>query len=384
MLQKVLHTTNHRLNQAEHANQYPSEFYNTSQYGREYVIGRNCRFLQGPKTSNVSVRRLIDALAAGQEVTETILNYRRDGSPFMNLLLIAPLYDNKGGVRYFLGCQIDVSSLIEGGRGLESFADLLARDRSESRFGDSLKKDPKHMLGEFGAVLNDEEANIVKNRTRSFSEGLTRPGTAMSGSVRAPRRRLGMDDAVSDRHLWPHPSLGPSGRLPGVYQNVSNTLQHSTPSPPNQLTYFPKTVPPRPPLPLPPHNLHLSRPPDPGPATNQIPRTHRRPRTRPRRPARRSRTRHRRHSENHLAEQLIRQRRRQAPLDPLHADDGQRRESRRVDGGNGGQRGDYGAVGTKGECAGCYCRWVWEREWECGHGIAGFAKGGGESAVYGE
>lgn len=169
------------------------------------------------------MRRLIDALAAGQEVTETILNYRRDGSPFMNLLLIAPLYDNKGHVRYFLGCQIDVSSLIEGGRGLESFANLLARDRSESRFGDALQKDPKHMLGEFGSSLNEEEANIVKNRTRSLSEGTPRPGTAMSGSVRVPRRRLGMDDSPSDRHLWPHPSLGPSGRLPGVYQNVSNS-----------------------------------------------------------------------------------------------------------------------------------------------------------------
>ena len=209
----------------------PAEFYNTSQYGRDYVIGRNCRFLQGPKTSTASVRRLIDALAAGQEVTETILNYRRDGSPFMNLLLIAPLYDNKGNVRYFLGCQIDVSSLVEGGRGLESFANLLARDRSESRFGDSLQKDPKHMLGEFGAVLSDEEANIVKHRTRSFSESVIRPNTAMSGSVRAPRRRLGMDDTASDRNLWPHASLGPSGRLPGVYQNVSrsNPKQMSRP-----------------------------------------------------------------------------------------------------------------------------------------------------------
>jgi len=50
------------------------EFYNTSQYGKEYTIGRNCRFLQGPKTASASVKRLIEALAAGQEVTETILN----------------------------------------------------------------------------------------------------------------------------------------------------------------------------------------------------------------------------------------------------------------------------------------------------------------------
>jgi len=50
------------------------EFYKTTQYGKEYVIGKNCRFLQGPKTSMPSVKRLIDALAAGQEITETMLN----------------------------------------------------------------------------------------------------------------------------------------------------------------------------------------------------------------------------------------------------------------------------------------------------------------------
>ena len=204
------------------------EFYNTSQYGRDYVIGRNCRFLQGPKTSNASVRRMIDALTTGQEITETILNYRRDGTPFMNLLLIAPLYDNKGQVRYFLGCQIDVSSLVEGGRGIESFAQLLAQDRSESRFGGSLEKDPKHKLGELGQVLTEDEANIVKGRSRRQSEeSPSRPDTAMSGQMRAPRRRLGMDDGPAERAMWPHPNLGPSGRLPGVYQNVSIDLHEA-------------------------------------------------------------------------------------------------------------------------------------------------------------
>ncbi|GAM82114.1 hypothetical protein ANO11243_000930 [Dothideomycetidae sp. 11243] len=50
------------------------EFYNTSQYGKDYVIGRNCRFLQGPKTSGASVARLVEALTAGEEINETILN----------------------------------------------------------------------------------------------------------------------------------------------------------------------------------------------------------------------------------------------------------------------------------------------------------------------
>lgn len=140
----------------------------------------------------------------------------------MNLLMIAPLYDNKGAVRYFLGCQIDVSALVEGGRGLESFAQLLAQDRSESRFGGRPERSSNHVLGELGQMLSDEESGIVKSRARTSS--LSSTGVTAQTSQRGGGRRiLGMEDSAAERALWPHPSLGPSGRLPGVYQNVSLT-----------------------------------------------------------------------------------------------------------------------------------------------------------------
>jgi hypothetical protein len=144
----------------------------------------------------------------------------------MNLLLIAPLYDNKGQVRYFLGCQVDVSSMIEGGRGLESFAELLSKDRTDSRFGSRVDRDPKQCLGDLGELLNENEANSIVNRTRRFSTESRESLSSQRPSQRG-RRVLGMDDAKSSRTLWPHPSLGPNGRLPGVYQNVSapNHLQ---------------------------------------------------------------------------------------------------------------------------------------------------------------
>ncbi|KAL9065989.1 MAG: hypothetical protein Q9157_007286, partial [Trypethelium eluteriae] len=198
------------------------EFYNTTQYGKDYVIGRNCRFLQGPKTQPAATRRLIEAIGAGQEICETILNYRRDGSPFMNLVMIAPLYDNKGNVRYFIGCQIDVSKLIIGGRGLESFEQLLTQDKAEARFGEKEKhKTPLATMGELGQLLTNEEVEVVKKRDRSYSRGSesstpVRPGTR--DGTRPQRRILGMESA-QERSLWAHPQLGSSGRLPGVYQN---------------------------------------------------------------------------------------------------------------------------------------------------------------------
>lgn len=50
------------------------EFNRTTQYGLGYVLGRNCRFLQGPGTNPHSVRRLRDAVKAGKQHQEVFLN----------------------------------------------------------------------------------------------------------------------------------------------------------------------------------------------------------------------------------------------------------------------------------------------------------------------
>ncbi|KAL9053451.1 MAG: hypothetical protein Q9162_004754 [Coniocarpon cinnabarinum] len=192
------------------------EFFRCTQYGREYVIGKNCRFLQGPQSSQASIQRLVDALADGEEMCETILNYRRDGSPFINLLMIAPLFDNKGKVRYFIGAQIDVNGLVEGGRGLDSFERLLARDKASQRYGGNHNPNhdsPDTILSELAAMWTGDEIDIVRRHTpRQKSLPSQNP------QPHAGRRYLGMEDPV-ERHMWPARSLGTSGRLPGVFQN---------------------------------------------------------------------------------------------------------------------------------------------------------------------
>ena len=81
-------------------------------YTREEVLGRNCRFLQGPGTDPAAVRRLRAALAAGQDVTETLLNYRKDGTPFWNELRIAAVRDDAGKITHFVGVQTDVTERV--------------------------------------------------------------------------------------------------------------------------------------------------------------------------------------------------------------------------------------------------------------------------------
>ena len=73
------------------------------------VIGRNCRFLQGPGTDPAAVAELRDAVADARECTVEILNYRQDGSTFWNLVHLSPIHDDCGELIYFFGSQRDIT-----------------------------------------------------------------------------------------------------------------------------------------------------------------------------------------------------------------------------------------------------------------------------------
>ena len=77
-------------------------------YGAD-VLGRNCRFLQGPQTDPDAAPRIRTALAAGEGCIEWIVNHRRDGTAFWNLLFISPVHDEGGTLRYFFGNQLDIT-----------------------------------------------------------------------------------------------------------------------------------------------------------------------------------------------------------------------------------------------------------------------------------
>lgn len=99
------------------------------------VIGRNCRFLQGPATDPATVEALRHAIAERRAITVQLLNYRKDGTPFWNRLSITPVADASGAVTHFIGVQSDVTaekeakdSLQEANRRLEAASLALKQD----------------------------------------------------------------------------------------------------------------------------------------------------------------------------------------------------------------------------------------------------------------
>ena len=89
-------------------------------YAREEILGRNCRFLQGPETNRETVARIRAAVSAVEPIEIDIRNHRKDGTPFWNRLLLAPVHDQAGELAYFFASQVDVTIERERLAGLES------------------------------------------------------------------------------------------------------------------------------------------------------------------------------------------------------------------------------------------------------------------------
>lgn len=88
-------------------------FLELTEYSREEILGRNCRFLQGPETDPATVKKIREAIDNETEVTVQLINYTKSGKKFWNVFHLQPMRDQKGEVQYFIGVQLDGSQHIE-------------------------------------------------------------------------------------------------------------------------------------------------------------------------------------------------------------------------------------------------------------------------------
>lgn len=77
-------------------------------YSEAEIIGRNCRFLAGPATEPWLTEAIRSGVRRHAPVLVEILNYKRDGTPFRNAVLVAPIFDDEGELEYFLGSQVEL------------------------------------------------------------------------------------------------------------------------------------------------------------------------------------------------------------------------------------------------------------------------------------
>jgi len=94
-------------------------FQNLTGYSQHDIVGQNCRFLQAPDgrveagtkrefVDNGAVFNLKQKIAEMKEVQQSLINYRKGGKPFLNLLTMIPIPWDTDEIRYMVGFQIDL------------------------------------------------------------------------------------------------------------------------------------------------------------------------------------------------------------------------------------------------------------------------------------
>ena len=151
-------------------------------YEEDEIIGRNCRFLQGPQTDEEPLQQLRNAIAEEDVVVVELLNYRKDGTSFWNALHLGPIYDDKGELVYFFGSQWDVSD-VRAARSEERHARAMARELSHRM---------KNMFSVISGIVNitgrvhgvEKEAREINQRIQALGRAYeTTLDEASSGSI---------------------------------------------------------------------------------------------------------------------------------------------------------------------------------------------------------
>ena len=78
-------------------------------YAESEVLGRNCSFMQDERTDRNEISKLRQAIATGIPAHAVLANVRRDGSRFLNEVILNPVRDATGRLRYITGIQRDVT-----------------------------------------------------------------------------------------------------------------------------------------------------------------------------------------------------------------------------------------------------------------------------------
>jgi PAS domain S-box-containing protein len=84
-------------------------------YSREEIVGRNCRFLHGVGSEPWLIETLRAGIREKRPIMVEILNYKKNGQPFRNAVLVAPIFDAEGELEYFLGSQMEIAETDAAG-----------------------------------------------------------------------------------------------------------------------------------------------------------------------------------------------------------------------------------------------------------------------------
>lgn len=153
-------------------------------YEPSELLGKNCRFLQGKQDNTQARKEIRSAMQEKREITVSLKNERKDGSPLSNSLFMFPIFSHDNQLRFFLGTQ------FEKGKGYASWQMNLHLDELKNSF----TRVSEDLSWEFLEIPpgNHEESDAMPG---SFSQSHDRPKLFVSLALKSIAQLQTLNDA---------------------------------------------------------------------------------------------------------------------------------------------------------------------------------------------
>jgi PAS domain S-box-containing protein len=122
-------------------------------YSKGESQGRNCRFLQGPETETESINEIKSSVQNAELCAVQITNYRKSGESFSNLLVMRPVKDSNGLLRYCIGMQLELDGSLECEKMMRLLATLMDVMPSVIDLTDPAEREKKRKAAKFAASM---------------------------------------------------------------------------------------------------------------------------------------------------------------------------------------------------------------------------------------
>nr|AHZ63848.1 phototropin [Cephalotaxus harringtonia] len=175
-------------------------FLELTEYTREEILGKNCRFLQGPETDRATVKEIREAIDNQREVTVQLINYTKNGKKFWNIFHLQPMRDQKGEVQYFIGVQLDGSQHVK-----PLMNKIPEKTEQESAI---LVKNTAANVDEAVRELPDANLKPEDLWINHSKEVFPKPHMKSNSSWKAIQKILEAGEQISLKHFKPVKSLG--------------------------------------------------------------------------------------------------------------------------------------------------------------------------------
>ncbi len=135
-------------------------------YALKEIVGRNCRFLAGRGTELEAQSILRTAVVEGKPAIVEITNYRKDGTPFRNAVMLAPICGEDESVAMFIGSQMEIAA-SGAGNGLRRTRARELVSRLTPRLRQTLELMAMgYRNKQIGGFLGIEEKTVKMHRSR--------------------------------------------------------------------------------------------------------------------------------------------------------------------------------------------------------------------------